>query len=245
MSSTTDGNATLSGRSAIVTGASRGVGRECARALRKSGARLVLVARDLQALSTVGREIGGDSIPFSCDFAEPDDVASVLAKIRAHLGGAPDILVNNAGHFFLAPVDETSVEDFERTLRVNLTSQFAFAREFLPDMRRRKRGHIVTIGSIADHSGFPENAAYAASKHGARGLHEVLRAELRGSGVRATLVSPGPVDTTLWDDVNPDERPGFTPRSRMLTAAAVADAVRFVVTRPDDVNVDELRLSHS
>jgi NADP-dependent 3-hydroxy acid dehydrogenase YdfG len=246
MSSTTAGSDTpLSGRSAVVTGASRGIGSECARALGKAGAELVLVARDMAALTGLGKEIGGRLVAFSCDLAYPDIVASVLQKICAHLGGAPDILVNNAGHFFLAPVEETSVEDFERTLRVNLTSQFAFAREFLPDMRRRKRGHIVTIGSIADHSAFPENAAYAASKHGARGLHEVLRAELRGSGVRATLVSPGPVDTTLWDEVNPDERPGFTPRSQMLAAAAVADAVRFVVTRPDDVNVDELRVSHS
>lgn len=235
----------LSGRSAIVTGASRGIGMECARALGEAGAALVLVARDMQALSNVGRAIGGNVAAFSCDFAHPDIVASVLQEIRAHLGAAPDILVNNAGHFFLAPVEETSVEDFERTMRINLTSQFAFAREFLPDMRRRKRGHIVTIGSIADRSAFPENAAYAASKHGARGLHEVLRAELRGSGVRATLVSPGPVNTTLWDDVNPDDRAGFTPRAQMLSASAVADAVRFVVTRPDDVNIDELRLSHS
>lgn len=235
----------LSGRSAIVTGASRGIGMECARALGEAGAALVLVARDMQALSNVGRAIGGNVAAFSCDFAHPDIVASVLQEIRAHLGTAPDILVNNAGHFFLAPVEETSVEDFERTMRINLTSQFAFAREFLPDMRRRKRGHIVTIGSIADRSAFPENAAYAASKHGARGLHEVLRAELRGSGVRATLVSPGPVNTTLWDDVNPDDRAGFTPRAQMLSASAVADAVRFVVTRPDDVNIDELRLSHS
>lgn len=246
MSSTMAGSAVpLSGRSAIVTGASRGIGMECARALGEAGAALVLVARDMQALSNVGRAIGGNVAAFSCDFAHPDIVASVLQEIRAHLGAAPDILVNNAGHFFLAPVEETSVEDFERTMRINLTSQFAFAREFLPDMRRRKRGHIVTIGSIADRSAFPENAAYAASKHGARGLHEVLRAELRGSGVRATLVSPGPVNTTLWDDVNPDDRPGFTPRAQMLSASAVADAVRFVVTRPDDVNIDELRLSHS
>lgn len=246
MSSTMAGSAVpLSGRSAIVTGASRGIGMECARALGEAGAALVLVARDMQALSNVGRAIGGNVAAFSCDFAHPDIVASVLQEIRAHLGAAPDILVNNAGHFFLAPVEETSVEDFERTMRINLTSQFAFAREFLPDMRRRKRGHIVTIGSIADRSAFPENAAYAASKHGARGLHEVLRAELRGSGVRATLVSPGPVNTTLWDDVNPDDRAGFTPRAQMLSASAVADAVRFVVTRPDDVNIDELRLSHS
>jgi NADP-dependent 3-hydroxy acid dehydrogenase YdfG len=112
-------------------------------------------------------------------------------------------------------------------------------------MRARKRGHIVTIGSIADRVAFPENGAYAASKFGLRALHEVLRAELRGSGVRTTLVSPGPVDTSLWDAIDTETRAGFTPRRQMLSTRAVADAVRYVVSQPDDVNVDELRLSRS
>jgi NADP-dependent 3-hydroxy acid dehydrogenase YdfG len=80
---------------------------------------------------------------------------------------------------------------------------------------------------------------------GARAVHQVLREELRGSGIRTTLVSPGPTDTPLWDAVGPDDRAGFTPRARMLSAAAVADAVVFAVTRADDVNVDELRLSRA
>jgi NADP-dependent 3-hydroxy acid dehydrogenase YdfG len=112
-------------------------------------------------------------------------------------------------------------------------------------MKSERAGHVVTIGSIADRSTFAENSAYAASKFGARAMHEVLRAELKGSGVRATLVSPGPVDTRLWDDLDPDNRPGFTPRSEMLSPDAVAQAVEFVLRRPADVNIDELRLSHS
>jgi NADP-dependent 3-hydroxy acid dehydrogenase YdfG len=92
---------------------------------------------------------------------------------------------------------------------------------------------------------FPENGSYAAAKFGLRGLHAVLRAELRGTGVRSTLVSPGPVDTPLWDDVNPDERKGFTPRSAMLRPEDVAAAVLFAVAQPASVNVDELRLARS
>ncbi|NUQ22038.1 MAG: SDR family NAD(P)-dependent oxidoreductase, partial [Gemmatimonadaceae bacterium] len=114
-----------------------------------------------------------------------------------------------------------------------------------PGMRAAGAGHVVTIGSIADRATFPENAAYAASKFGARALHQVMREELRGSGVRATLVSPGPVDTPLWDAVGPDDREGFTPRARMLSADAVADAVLFALTRDASVNIDELRLSRS
>jgi len=246
MSSTTAADtAPLSGRSAVVTGASRGIGLECARALHAAGARLVLVARSMDALARAGTELGSRAFAIACDMSEPDAVQAALQKIRVELSGAPDILINNAAQFFLAPIERTSVNDFDRTLLVNLTSQFAFVHEFLPDMRERKRGHIVTIGSIADRHAFPENAAYSASKFGARGLHEVMRRELRGSGVRASLVSPGPVDTTIWDGVNPEARPDIPPRSQMLSAAAVAESVRFVVTRPDDVNIDELRLSRT
>jgi NADP-dependent 3-hydroxy acid dehydrogenase YdfG len=101
------------------------------------------------------------------------------------------------------------------------------------------------VGSVAGRVAFPENGAYAASKFGLRGLHEVLRAELIGTGVRSTLVSPGPVDTAMWDDVDPDRRPGFTPRARMLRPEAVAAAVVFAIEQPADVNVDEIRIARS
>jgi len=112
-------------------------------------------------------------------------------------------------------------------------------------MRGRGSGHVVTIGSIADHLAFAENVAYAASKFGARAVHEVLRQELRGSGVRVSLVSPGPVDTALWDAIDPDSRADLTPRARMLRPEAVAGTVLFVVTRPPEVNVDEVRVSRA
>lgn len=255
MSSTTAASGTsLRGRIALITGASRGIGLECARALYAAEARLVLVGRDLERMSDHVKKLSSSApdktnpMPISAhrfDLAFPEDVPKLASTIRELLGRSPDILVNNAGQFFLAPVEQMSLDDFERTIRVNLTSQFALVREFLPDMRSRRRGHIVTIGSIADHRAFPENAAYAASKFGARALHQVLREELRGSGVRASLLSPGPTDTALWDDINPDVRAGFTPRAEMLSASAVAEAVRFVVTQPDDVNIDELRLSRA
>lgn len=229
----------------MISGASRGIGLECARVLHAAGAHVVLVARTADALSRATRQLGHHASAIECDMADRGSVERTLARIHTTLGGAPDILVNNAGRFTLASIEKTSVEEFERTLQVNLSAQFAFLRAFVPGMRAKKGGHVVTIGSIADHRAFPENAAYVASKFGARGLHEVLREELRGSGVRATLISPGPVDTSLWNEVNPDTRPGFTPRAEMLAATAVADAVRYVVTRPREVNIDELRLSRS
>ena len=118
---------------------------------------------------------------------------------------------------------------------------FLLAREVLPAMASAG-GLFVSIGSVADHVGFPENAAYAAAKYGLRGMHETLLAEYRGSRVRLTLVSPGPTDTGIWDPFDPDARPGFPRRSAMLRPADVADAVLFVATRPTHVQVDWLRL---
>jgi NADP-dependent 3-hydroxy acid dehydrogenase YdfG len=245
MSSTTAPNNALLGQSAIVTGASRGIGLACARILSRAGARVVLVARTRDALAAAQRELGEGATPVICDLADARSVSAALEEIEAVVRPAPDIVVNNAGLFALARIEDTTREAFEAALRVNLASPFAFVQRFLGAMRQRRRGHIVTVGSIADHQTYPENAAYAASKFGARALHEVLRLELRGSGVRATLVSPGPVDTALWDEVDPDARAGFTPRAQMLGATAVADAVYYAVSQPDDVNVDELRLSRA
>jgi len=233
----------LAGRWVLVTGASRGIGAEVARRLATDGARLALVARSREPLEALAREIA--AVAVVCDVADDDAVADAVSRIAQLTHGSPDVIVNNAGSFTIQPVHETSVERFRETLEVNVVAPFSFARAFLSAMQARGHGHIVTIGSIADRAVFPGNAAYAASKHGLRALHEVLRAELRGSGVRASLVSPGPVDTDLWDPIDPDNQPGFTPRAQMLTAGDVADAVRWVVLAPESVNVDELRLSRS
>ncbi|MGH7617801.1 MAG: SDR family oxidoreductase [Gemmatimonadaceae bacterium] len=230
---------------ALVTGASRGIGLAVARVLVDGGTRVVMLARSEADLRGRAGELGSLAFPIACDVTNASAVSDALARASAELGGAPQAVVNNAGAFTLAPVGATHPDDFRHTVDVNLVAPFLIVRALLPEMRRRASGHIVTIGSVSDRTIYPENGAYSASKFGARALHEVLRAELRGTGVRATLVSPGPTDTPLWDAIDPDTRPGFTPRRAMLSAAAVADAVRYVLTRPADVNIDELRLSHS
>jgi NADP-dependent 3-hydroxy acid dehydrogenase YdfG len=245
MSSTRGGEPSLAGRTALVTGASRGIGLACARALGAAGARVAMLARGEDALRAAARDIGARALPIVADLARRDAARAAAADLVAAFGDAPDFVVNNAGLFMLSPLERTSPETFARTLDTNLLAPFAILHVFLPAMRARGSGHIVTIGSIADRAALPENAAYAASKFGLRGLHQVLRAELRGSGVRASLISPGPVDTPLWDAVDPDRRPGFTPRAMMLPPDAVAAAVLYVLSQPPEVNVDELRLSRS
>lgn len=235
----------LAGRLALVTGASRGIGAAIARALAHEGARVALVARNAEPLRTLTAELAGGAFAIPCDVGAGGAESIVADALSAAGGGTPDVIVNNAGAFMIADAADTSVQAFRSTLDVNLVGPFALVHAFLGALRERGSGHVITIGSIADRAIFPGNAAYAASKFGLRALHEVLRAELRGTGVRTTLVSPGPVDTELWDPVRPDETPGFTPRARMLPAAAVADAVRYALLAPASVNVDELRLSRS
>jgi NADP-dependent 3-hydroxy acid dehydrogenase YdfG len=244
--STTGDARPLGGRWAVVTGASRGIGADVARRLVAAGARVALVARGVEAMESLAAELGSGAVsPVACDLSDLSAIDRASRRITELAGGAPEIIVNNAGAFTVAPAHETSVDVFRRTLETNLVAPFAFVRAFLPAMLARGSGHLVTIGSIADRAVLPGNAAYAASKHGVRALHEVLRAELRGTGVRASLVSPGPVDTELWDEIDPDNQPGFTPRAQMLTPMDVASAVQWVLTAPPAVNVDELRLSRS
>jgi NADP-dependent 3-hydroxy acid dehydrogenase YdfG len=236
-------DAVLAGRWVVVTGASRGIGAELARRLATDGARLALVARSRDVLESLAGELGAE--PVVCDVGDPAQIDRAAERIASLAGGAPDVLVNNAGVFSIAAAHKTSVEAFRQALDVNLVAPFAFVRAFLPGMRARGSGHVVTLGSVADRNIFPGNAAYSASKYGLRAMHEVLRAELRGTGVRATLVSPGPVDTDIWNPIDPDNRPGFTPRAEMLRVADVAEAIRWVIVAPPAVNVDELRLSSS
>ena len=244
MSSTTaaDRGRSLDGRTALITGASRGIGLACARLLHAEGARLVLLGRDDRTLAEVVSSLGGRAEGHALDLAAAEQVPRTLATVRERLGGAPDIIVNNAAHFFVTPAEDTAVDDFRHAVAVNLTGHFAVVREFLGAMKARRAGHVVTIGSLADHRALPGNAAYVASKFGIRGLHEVLREELRGTGVRTTLVSPERVDTGIWDAVPADD---LTPREKMLPAASVAEAVWWAVTRAPEVNVDELRLSRA
>ena len=225
----------LAGRVAVVTGASRGIGLAVATALRREGARVVGASRRLEPARS------DTHLQVRCDVTDETQVAQLAEAARAAFGW-PDLVVNAAGNFLLAPLEQTSAADFDAQLAANLRGPFLVARAFLPGMRARASGRLITIGSVADHRAFPENAAYAASKYGLRGLHEVLREELKGSGVLCTLLSPGPTDTAMWDPVDPDRREGFTPRAKMLRAEDVADSVLWIASRPAHIDMDWIRL---
>jgi NADP-dependent 3-hydroxy acid dehydrogenase YdfG len=236
----------LAGRTAVVTGASKGIGAEIARELARAGARVALASRDKSLLDQVARGIGDSAIAVECNITDQKSVSAAASRLRQEFGGAPDIIVNNAGLFRVAPIDEMKPEDFIASLTTNLIGPFLVMHEFLAEMRQRGSGHVVTIGSMGDRMIYPGNAAYSAGKFGIRAMHYVLRTDLRGTGVRASLISPSSVDTALWDHLDTESAESdFPSRSEMLSPADVARAVIFALTQPDSVNVDELRISRT
>jgi NAD(P)-dependent dehydrogenase (short-subunit alcohol dehydrogenase family) len=225
----------LAGRTALVTGASRGIGRAVASALVGAGAWVGMVARTGGVLADAAREAGGHAIPG--DVSTVEGAHAIATYVSELLGDAPDLVVNCAGAFGLARLAETDPVDFDRMLAVNLRGPFLLVRAFLPAMLRRGSGHVISVGSVAGRVAFAENGAYSASKFGLRGLHEVLLQEVRGTGVKATLVEPAATDTPLWDPLDPDARPDLPDRAAMLRPEDVARVVVFAASLPRHVQI--------
>lgn len=213
--------------------------------LASEGAQVALVARGEDALRQLASEIGAGAFAAPCDVTDETSVKRMAEVVESTIGGAPDLIVNNAGVFQVARLESMPATLFTNVLNTNLLGPFLVVSAFVKQLRVRGTGHFVTIGSIADRQVFPENGAYAPAKYALRAMHEVLREELRGSGVRATLVSPGSVNTAMWDGITfgGEERVVPTTDAR-LAAEDVASAVLYAVTQPATVNVDELRISH-
>jgi NAD(P)-dependent dehydrogenase (short-subunit alcohol dehydrogenase family) len=226
----------LEGRLAVVTGASRGIGGASAEALAAAGATVVRLSRSLE------NGTRGAFRDLRADLSRVEEIVRATTRILEQWG-TPAIVVQNAGLFLLRPFEATEPAELDQHLALNVRAPFVLAQGLLPAMRGTGQGIHITIGSISDHVGLPENAAYTVSKFGVRGLHEALAAEYRGTGVRFSLISPGATDTPVWDPFDPDARPGFLRRALMLQPADVADAVVFAATRPPHATVEWLRLA--
>jgi len=226
---------------AVVTGGTSGIGLATAHRLAREGARVVVVART--RVGDVAREVNG--IPVEADVATEEGVARIAAALEREGIGTPDVIVHAAGAFELSRLVEMDVASFDRMLGVNLRAGFLLVKAFVPGMLERGSGHVVGIGSIAGRQALASNGGYSASKFGARGLFAVLAAELRGTGVRATFVEPAATDTALWDAVDRERNPGLPPRSAMMPADAVADAVWYAVTRPADVAIPNILMERA
>lgn len=229
----------LAGRVALVTGASRGLGRALATAFANAGAAVVLAARDGASVVSAARALSGSgqrALGVACDVRDVAQVRSMVDTAVRECGGI-DILVNNAGTFQVAAIADTDETTWDAILGTNLKGAYLVTRAALPHVVAR-RGHVLNMVSVAGRAAYRLNGAYCASKWGLLGFTNVLREELRSTGVRVTAVLPGATDTSIWDGV-----PGNWDRSRMMRPETVARCVVEACCLPPEASLDELVLA--
>ncbi len=232
----TAGKGRLRGKTAVITGGSRGIGLAVAEALAAEGCAVVLAGRDLSALRAAARKIerrGAQALAQACDVRDPVSVAELFSQTRRRFRRL-DILFNNAGIAHPpCKIEKMPLRVWRAVVQTNLTGMFLCARAAIPMLRRG--GVIIDNLSIAAKQVFPENSAYDTSKHGALGFTRALREELRGRGIRVMALLPGPTATDIWEQFWPG-----APRSRMISPAEVAAVVVEAVVLPAGTSVEEL-----
>jgi 3-oxoacyl-[acyl-carrier protein] reductase len=222
----------LQGKTALVTGATGGIGGAIARSLAAQGARIAISGTRVEALEALAKELGPDTVVLPCNLSDLAAVdALVPAAEAAH--GQLDILVNNAGitrdNLFLRMKDE----EWEQVLTVNLTASFRLMRAAVKGMMRRRSGRIVSIGSVVGTTGNPGQGNYAASKAGLIGMSKALAAEVASRGVTVNVVAPGFIESPMTDALNDKQREailGSVPAGRLGSGADVAAAVVFLAS---------------
>lgn len=228
----------LSGRLAVITGATEGIGLAIARALGRSGAKVALCARtgkNVESTVRALRETGIDAVGQACDVSDPTAVAAFATFVVGERGD-PAVLVNNAGIGRFAPLERLSLEDWDATIGVNVRSLYLVTRAFLPALKRTAPSSIVNIASLAGRNGLEEGTAYCASKHAVLGFSKALMLEVRKAEIRVISVCPGSVATPFMDKQT-RHRPN---RDRILTADDVAETVCATLTLPDRAMISEL-----
>jgi len=199
-------NQRLDGKVAVVTGASRGLGKAMAQALAEAGAKVALTARSPELLEGVRAEItakGGQAWDFVADVASEGDVLALAEGVHRELG-APDILINNAGINIRKKLHEYTLEEWRLVLSTDVDGPFLCTRAFVPGMIEKKFGRIITVASTMGHVSLPGRSAYSASKFAVLGMTKALALELAPYNITANAISPGPVSTDLTRVVEQD-----------------------------------------
>ena len=246
-------NSGLAGRTALITGASNGIGRAIALRLAQLGARVLLVARDRRALAAVKQHIlqlGGTADTIPCNLTSASAVAALGSRVET-LGGC-DILVNAAGIGRMgAPLHEMPIADFDAIVATNLRAPFLLMRAVVPHMMARGDGHIVNISSLAGQGPLANGAAYAASKWALNGLSYSAAEELRAHNIRVSVVAPGSVNTGFGGGQSSIGSGAGTAEEiekkvlrgkKKLQPEDVADVVAMVVTQPPQSFISEVRM---
>jgi NAD(P)-dependent dehydrogenase (short-subunit alcohol dehydrogenase family) len=223
---------TIRGQTAIITGATSGIGWETAKAFAGAGARVVVAGRRQERLDELVDEIagrGGEALAVRTDVSDEDQVNALVERAGERFGSV-DTLVNNAGVAITATFEEQSIEDFRRLMDVNFWGAVYGCRAVIPVMRRQQGGGvIINVSSILGRRGIPFQTAYCASKFALRGFSESLRVELMASGIEVSTIFPGAVESEIWDSAANQtglEMPSFIPKfpARDLARVIVQDA---------------------
>jgi NADP-dependent 3-hydroxy acid dehydrogenase YdfG len=226
-------------RTALITGASSGIGKATALAFAKAGINLALVGRSadkLAAVATAAEAVGVTAKTYVVDLSVVDRVSAEIAAIAADWDNL-DILVNNAGMAYTNSIGDTPLADWQRVIDLNLTSVFQCIQGILPHLRHQKSGTIVNVSSIAAKQVFPNWGLYSVSKFGLMALTQAIAGEERANGIRVTAICPGSVNTPLWDT---DTVQADFDRTAMLTPEMVAEGILYSVLAPAGAVVEEL-----
>lgn len=229
----------LASKVAIVTGASRGIGRAVSVALAKEGAAVVLAARSIEKLRETADQVtsaGGRSEIVVTDLVEEQSIKN-LVRVTGEKFGRLDILVNNAGVTHSAKLEETATKDWDYCFAVNSRAPFLLCREALPLLKRADTAYIINISSVVGVKGYPLQSAYTASKHAIRGMTISLAEELNRSNIRVHLICPGGVDTELLQKVRPDLK-----KQDLMQPEEIAELVLYLVTHKGNAFIDELHI---
>ena len=229
----------LKGKKAIVTGGGRGIGRAIALAMAEEGCDVAIASRTREELERVVSEIGmfgSHGLAILADISDPLDVEYIVDKTIENFGQI-DILVNNAGIAIFKPLLELTLDDWDRTMAINLRGTFLCAQKAAKTMIEQGSGTIVNICSSASKKAYVDQMAYVASKHGMLGLSRALSLELKPYGIRVHAICPGGVDTKLTADARPDDD-----RTDWMRPEDIAHAVMMLLTLHDRATIDEISI---
>jgi NAD(P)-dependent dehydrogenase (short-subunit alcohol dehydrogenase family) len=229
----------LAGRTALVTGASRGIGRAVAETLASEGAELILTARtESQLLQTAGKisKYGIDPHVVITDLADEHSIGGLIEYVNSHFSQL-DILVNNAGVTHSGLINETTTASWDQCMAVNARAPFILCRQLLAPLKKSESGYIINVASVVGVKGYAGQTAYTASKHALRGMSMALAEELRDSNIRVHVICPGGVETEMVTQVRPD-----IPTDELIQPQEIAELILYLVTHQGNAVVDELHI---